>query len=265
MFRIAREQNECKSITSEVCDLFRKLQSNLVLTDEDIKDLFYFVFLQKHRVDKNNEAMREILQRHITLKCEYDYPHINSDELNDIISNHFNINKNEHRLIAYKAIIDEIETIIDCLNFEEYEIRVLSNDSSKQFISSDNPVCMVNPVNNIILQTGDLANTTVFLFPLGYRKLALIYKRAYFRTTKRKLNDDDVTLINSILATNAKNLLIIPEGFSEKQIMHWLGTIRSSHQETYYNKVCSIGLNDFVGIFPAYSTYQRPIKFIKSL
>ena len=205
------------------------------------------------------------MQRHITLDCEYKYPHINRDELNDIISNYFDVHEKEHRLIAYKTIIDEIEMILSCINFEEYEILVLSNDSSKQFISSDNPVCMVNPVNNKILQTGDLENTTVFFFPLGHRKLALIYKKAYFRTTKNKLNVDDVTLINSILATNAKELLIIPEGFSEKQIKHWLGTIRSSHQETYYDKVCSIGLNDLVGIFPAYSTYQRPLKFIQSL
>ena len=122
MFRIAREQNECKSITSEVCDLFRKLQSNLVLTDEDIKDLFYFVFLQKHRVDKNNEAMREILQRHITLKCEYDYPHINSDELNDILHIISNIN---NVVAAWRS--DTVEcSIAGNISFTELKHRINS-------------------------------------------------------------------------------------------------------------------------------------------
>lgn len=200
-------------VDSLLSPIIRKIEEGELITDQDKKDIAIFLTFQHLRtpaqrknynnmVDQFYKKVNKILfsMKKVNGKLEY------SDEE---ISQIENIFKNEE----YKVIVPKEQSLAFMLDFSEEMSRMLANHNiiileasqKSEFITSDNPYCMVKEKWSLEYSGYGVINTTK-VFPLTPRYL-LILKDPGKKVIKIKQDKAVVREFNFLIAKWADRFL----------------------------------------------------------
>lgn len=157
----------------------------------------------------------------------------------------------------------------------DLEYRVMINETSVPFVTSDNPVCMYNQfLERMGVNNGGLGQRGLQLYmPISPAVALFYYDSKVYKVGSmlmdyvRISNSDDVNELNKMLATQANEILIVQDSMSSTVDFNVLGNM----YDTYHNEGNPIGVNNgtdsdlttVVGVISARINCQCSFSFIK--
>ena len=244
---------------------FYKVKASMELNNCDFKIIMTFALLQKHRTDKNIKPIKDIVKKQAKVQFKLLNPDISNDFINESFDKYWEEHYDKSNEFEYEATLNFISNLLNDEKFSEYNITILNNSSGVGFISSDNPVCMINIEECQLVETGALVSNNIMFFSLGFEKLVIIYRKEVYKINKKSLNSDDVLAINKLIALNADKQLILPLSFSESKIKHWLSNLKSKTVDTNAKPIIKRGNDIMFEFAPRYIEHNIKLKFISKI
>ncbi|MBD5132419.1 MAG: DUF4238 domain-containing protein [Clostridiales bacterium] len=188
---------------NEYGKVLEKINKNIdSLLDSDLHLLAMFLFLQSRRTEA---AIMELIDtsKNIQNYLSISFPNINLSQFEDINSRQNNID------LSLSVAVDLYNSCRDL------SYKFLINNTSKDFITSDSPVCLYNQFHERIKRKTFAFNSigTQIFFPLTPRISFLLYDNACYKVGTRKSisvilnNAKDIDTLNAITYINANEVI----------------------------------------------------------
>lgn len=140
------------------------------------------------------------------------------------------------------SLIKEILPVIDDL-----VVEILENKTDSNFITSDVPVIIVNPLGVRRAGLGDIG--TVVFFPISPRKMAILYDNKLYGTLKKEINDPEyINVFNryQYISADERILALSSKEFNQFIGNKELGDFREIFHESAKTKTNYDGIGTFL-------------------
>ena len=243
-------------------EAFIKIEKNLELSRDEKIIIMKFALLQKHRTNKNIKPIEDMVKKKAETQLRSMHPNA-GESTNEIFDKCWKEKYGNVKEMEYEIAIDTISDLFKNEELAKYNAIALKNNSGIDFLSSDNPVCVIDIDEGKLTETSCLAPRKIMFFPLGFKKLIVIYGKEEYEIVKKSLNKQDVLTVNTLIALNADKQLITPSSFSENKIKHWITKINAKVVDDGAQPLVRNGPNILYKFTPKYVEYKNMPEFIR--